>query len=232
MLSEFLSLYVRAKFEKILTNCILLLILFFWLVPFDFLLHLEWYFYLLYSILFILIIYSLTLRRIKRTCIILDSKLSRETFLEEVGLEPLKRKKITKSYKKWLIKDAKVRNLDISFKPKAKYYSTTCCYYCCYCTVPIALLFGTFSLVYSPQIARWMITPGIIFLAILTFFLMERSSNKETYKKLDSEMKQILFEEETSYKPLKKRKMTYKYKAWLIENQKKEESFYFDMYEK
>jgi hypothetical protein len=61
---------------------------------------------------------------------------------------------------------------------------------------------------------------------------MDRSSNNEVYKKLNSEMKQILFEEETSYKALKKRKMTYKYKSWLIENQKKEESFYFDMYEK
>jgi hypothetical protein len=91
MLLEFLSLYLRVKFEKIVTNSILLLILFFWLIPFDILLNLEWYFYLFFSIIFFLILYLLIIRRIKRTCIMLDSKLSRETYLEGVGLEPLKR---------------------------------------------------------------------------------------------------------------------------------------------
>lgn len=232
MLLEFLSLYLRAKFEKIVTNSILLIILFFWFIPFEILVNLEWYLYLTFSTFFILFLYLLIIRRIKRTCIVLDSKLNRDIFLKQSGLNPLNKGKLIKNYKKWLINDAKVRNLNINFKPKAKYYSTTCCYYCCYCAIPIALIFGTFSLVYSPQIARWIVTPSIIFLAIIVFFLMDRSSNKEIYKKLNSEMKQILFEEETSYKALKKGRMTFKYKAWLIENQVKEDTFYFEMYEK
>lgn len=232
MLLEFLSLYIRAKFEKIVTNSILLIILFFWFIPFEILVNLEWYLYLTFSILVILFLYLLIIRRIRRTCIVLDSKLNREIFLKQSELEPLNKGILVKNYKRWLIKDAKARNLNINFKPKAKYYSTTCCYYCCYCTIPMALIFGTFSLVYSPQFARWVITPSIIILAIIVFFLMDRSSNKEIYKKLNSEMKQILFEEETSYKPLKKGRMTFKYKAWLIENQVKEDNFYFEMYEK
>lgn len=232
MLLKFLILYFHAKFEKIVANSILMIILFFWFVPFEILINMKWYLYLAFSLIFLLILYLLIVRRIKRTCIILDSKLNRDTFSELMGKEPLNNGKLIKSYRKWLIDDAKKHNIDINFKPEAKYYSTTCCYYCCYCTVPLLLVFGTFSLVYSPQFARWIISPSIICLAIIVFFLMEKSSNKDIYKKLDSEMKQILFEEETSYKPLKKRKKTFKYKAWLLENQKKEDSYFSEMYKK
>ncbi|MFX1498493.1 MAG: hypothetical protein ACFFBH_13280 [Promethearchaeota archaeon] len=232
MLLKFLILYLRAKFEKVVANSILMIILFFWFVPIEILINLKWYLYLLFFLSFLFILYLLILRRIKRTCIILDSKLNRDNFSEQMGIEPLNNGKLMKSYRRWLIDDAKNHHIDINFKSETKYYGTTCCYYCCYCTVPLLLVFGTFSLVYSPQFARWVISPSVIFLAILIFFLIERSSNKEIYKKLDSEMKRILFEEETSYKPLKKRKMTFKYKAWLLENQKKEDSFFTDMYKK
>ena len=52
--------------------------------------------------------------------------------------------------------------------------------------------------------------------SMLTFgIIVERRATNMKYKQLDSEIKQILFEEETGYSPLVKGKYTFKYKAWL-----------------
>lgn len=222
MLIEFLSLYLRDKIDKIVVYSILVLILFLWLFPFDILQSIAFYFYIIFAIFIILLFSFFILRRIKRTCIIFDSKLNREAFSKETGGKLLKKKKLSKSYMNWLIKKAKNQNLDFSFKPNTPYYSSSCCYYLCYCTFPMILIFGVITLVFIPPMYEWFIPPLIIILTMLIFFFMQRNSNNEVYKNLHSEIKKIIFEEETGYKPIKRGKFTYKYKAWLILNEKRD----------
>jgi len=54
--------------------------------------------------------------------------------------------------------------------------------------------------------------------------MMEKKSIGQIYKHNDSEIKQTLFEEETGYKPIVKGKFTFKYKAWLMLNERKMEN--------
>jgi hypothetical protein len=51
---------------------------------------------------------------------------------------------------------------------------------------------------------------------ILLCVALEKRNIGILYKQLDSEIKQILFEESTGYVALEKGKFTYKYKAWLV----------------
>ena len=56
---------------------------------------------------------------------------------------------------------------------------------------------------------------------------MEQRSISQIYKQLDSEIKQILFEEETGYKPIVKGKLSFKYEAWLMLNERKRGNYLF-----
>ena len=71
----------------------------------------------------------------------------------------------------------------------------------------------------------------ITMLSIIGFIIflvkMEQRSISQIYKQLDSEIKQILFEEETGYKPIVKGKLSFKYKAWLMLNERKMGNYLF-----
>lgn len=224
MLKEFFSLYLRGKAEKIISNSFLLLVIILGLFLLDIIPPLEWYIYVSFLGLFLLFLFLLVLRRIKRTCIALDTKLKREQFLDDTGLESLKKNKLTKAYKKWLIRDAANKKLDIQLKPKTSSSGIPYCFYCCYCIIPLVLVLGLITIIYTPEIIQSIIIPGIFVGLFIIYFLIQKRINLYTYKEMDSEIKQVLFEEETGYKAIIKGKFTFKYKAWLIQNEKKDET--------
>ena len=224
MLKEFFSLYLRGKAEKIISNSFLIIIIILGLFLLDIIPPLEWYIYVSFSGLFLIFLFILVLRRIKRTCIALDTKLKRKHFLDETGLDPFKKNKLTKAYKEWLIRDAANKKLDIQLKPKTSSSGISYCFYCCYCIIPIVLIFGLITIIYTPEIVQSIIIPGIFLGLFIIYFLIQKRIYHYTYKEMDSEIKQVLFEEETGYKALIKGKFTFKYKAWLIQNEKKDET--------
>ncbi|MFX1587861.1 MAG: hypothetical protein ACFFC1_06885 [Promethearchaeota archaeon] len=224
MWKEFFSLYLGGKAEKILSNSFLILIIVLGLFLLDIIPPLEWYIYVSFSSLFLIILFLLVLRRIKRTCIALDTLLKREHFLDEIGLEPLNINKLTKPYKRWLIRDAANKKLDIQLKPKTRSSGIPYCFYCCYCIIPFVLIFGLISIIYTPEIVQRIIIPGIFVGLFIIYFLVQKRIYHYTYQEMDSEIKQVIFEEETGYKPVVKGKFTFKYKAWLIQNEKKDET--------
>ena len=67
---------------------------------------------------------------------------------------------------------------------------------------------------------------SVIFVGCLVLLCvaLEKKETRTYYKVLDSEIKQILFEEEIGYKPIVKGKFTFKYKAWLMLNERKKEN--------
>lgn len=222
MIKQFLFLYLRDKVDKIISYAILILIIILVLFFLDILPSFEWYVYLSFGLLFLLLLYLLIIREIRKMYIILDKKIKREEFLNKIGLEPLEKNKLSKSYKKWLIKDAKIKNLDIQRKPKVSTSGISYCFYCCYCIIPFVLIFGIITMIYTPEIVQMIMIPVIFFVLILGYFLIQKRIYYYMYKEMNSEIKQILFEEETGYKPIIKGKFTFKYKAWLIQYQKKE----------
>jgi len=224
MLKEFFSLYLRGKAEKIISNSILILIIILGLFLLDIIPPLEWYFYVSFLGLSLIFLLLLVLRRIKRTCIALDTKLKRKQFLDETSLEPLERNKLTKVYKRWLIRDAANKKLDIQLKPQTSSSGISYCFYCCYCIIPFVLIFGLIAIIYTPEIVQRIIIPGIFLGLIIIYFLIQKRIYYFIYKEMDSEIKQVLFEEETGYKPIIKGKFIFKYKAWLIQNEKKDET--------
>ncbi|MFX1494553.1 MAG: hypothetical protein ACFFBZ_09755 [Promethearchaeota archaeon] len=224
MLKEFFSLYLRGKAEKIISNSLLILIIILGLFLLDIIPPLEWYIFVLILGLALLFLCLLILRRIKRTCIALDTKLKREHFLDETGLEPLKKNKLAKVYKRWLIRDAANKRLDIQLKPRTNSSGIPYCFYCCYCIIPIVLIFGLITIIYTPEIVQGIIIPGIFLGLFITYFLIQKRIYHYIYMEMDSEIKRVIFEEETGYKPIVKGKFTFKYKAWLIQNEKKDET--------
>jgi hypothetical protein len=224
MWKEFFSLYLRGKAEKIISNSFLFLIIILGLFLLDIIPPLEWYVYVSFSGLVLVLLFLLILRRIKRTCIALDTKLKRKYFLDERGLEPLKKNKLTKAYKRWLIKDAANKKLDIQLKPKTSSSGIPYCFYCCYCIIPLVLILGLITIIYTSEIIQRIVIPGIFVGLFIIYFLIQKRINLYTYKEMDSGIKQVLFEEETGYRPVIKGKFTFKYKAWLIQNEKKDET--------
>ena len=84
-----------------------------------------------------------------------------------------------------------------------------------------------FSNMYLTLTHTIVITLLFIISLIFLFFTMEKRSIDQIYKDVDSEIKQILFEEETGYKPIVKGKFTFKYKAWLMLNERKMGNYLF-----
>ncbi len=143
-----------------------------------------------------------------------------ERFLNENGVNPLKNKKFIKKYKILLLKNAKENDIDIVYKPSFIHTLETYCLLCYFGIVPM-LIFFVFSTIYLSSTHTIVII--LLFIIGLIFFLVmaEKRSIGQIYKYLDSEIKQILFEEESGYKPIVKGRFTFKYKAWLMLNEKK-----------
>jgi hypothetical protein len=146
--------------------------------------------------------------------------LKQETFLNESGANPLENKRFSKKYKILLLKNAKENDIDVLFKPLFNFSLQEFCLLCCFSIAPILIFFVFFTMYLSSTHTIVIILLFIIGL-FFSLFISEKRSIGQIFKLIDSEIKQILFEEETGYKPIFKGKFTFKYKAWLMLNERK-----------
>ena len=146
--------------------------------------------------------------------------MKREMFLNESGANSLKNKRFSKKYKILLLKNAKKNDIDILFKPLFNFSLQEFCLLC-YLGIAPMLMFFVFSTLYLSSTHTIVIILLFIIGLIFSLAISEKRSINQKYKYIDSEIKQILFEEETGYKPIVKGKFTFKYKAWLMLNERK-----------
>jgi predicted membrane protein len=164
---------------------------------------------------FLVIVFYLRLEYHK-LIVVLDTKIKQDIFFNETEKAALKDNSFSKAYRKWLIAKAEIIDKDLYYQPLDFNSGGECCIYCC-TVIILFLLITSFSVIYIQGEIAW-ITAIIIFFTILLMysFLRERADRK-MYKLLDSEIKRILFEEETGYSPLKNGKFTTKYRSWLLQ---------------
>ncbi len=220
MLKLFLSLCFKFKLRRIFTYCILLSIVTFFLISLEILIEILWYIFLLVFICGLLIAIVYLQNKQKKICVILDTKLKQETFLNESGANPLKNKRFSKKYKILLLKNAKENNIDVFFKPSFFFSLQEFCLLCYFGIAPM-LIFFVFSTIYLSLFNAIVLILAFVIGLFLFLVIMEKRSIGQIFKLIDSEIKQILFEEETGYKPIAKGKFTFKYKAWLMLNERK-----------
>jgi len=223
MLKSFLSLYFKFKLKRIYSNCMLFSIVTFLLLSLELFFELPWNLVLIFFVCTIVIAAIYLQNKQNKTCVILDTKLMQERFLNEIGVNPLKNNKFSKKYKILLLKNAKENDIDILYKPS---FIQTLQYYCVFCYLGIipTLIFFVFSTIYLPLTHTIATTLLFIIGSIIFLVILEKRSINQNYKYIDSEIKQFLFEEETGYKPIVKGKFTFKYKAWLMLNERKMEN--------
>jgi len=219
MLKLFLSLCFKLKLRRIFSYCILSIVTFF-LISLEVFFKIPWYYFLIFFVCSIVIAVFYLQNKQNKICVILDTKLMQERFLNENGVNPLKNKKFSKKYKILLLKNAKENDIDILFKPSFIFTLQESCLLCYLSTIPM-LIFVVFFNMYFTLTYAIVITLLLIIGFIFFLVMAEKRSISQIYKYIDSEIKQILFEEETGYKPIVKGKFTFKYKAWLILNERK-----------
>ena len=220
MLKLFLSLCFKIKLRRIFSYCILFSILTFSLIYLKVFFKIPWYYFLIFFVCSIVIAVFYLQNKQNKICVILDTKLMQEKFLNENGVNPLKNKKYCKKYKILLLKNAKENDVDIAYKQP---FIHTLQYYCVFCYLGIApiLILVVFLNIFFTLTHAIVITLLFIIGLIFLFVMMEKRSNNQLCELIDSEIKQILFEEATGYNPIVKGKFTFKYKAWLMLNERK-----------
>ncbi|MBY9016190.1 MAG: hypothetical protein KGD68_10900 [Candidatus Lokiarchaeota archaeon] len=176
-----------------------------------------------YITIFISYVFSLFLYlevKEKKICIISDTKLNQKKYYDETGLEAFGQMKLKAGYREWLILTITENNHEIL---KVQSFLSNIGNYCFYCYFSIILIFiiTVFSSIYL-NLLQTIIVILVVFISIITICIIgERRTTNMRYKQLDSEIKRILFEEETGYSPLVKGKYTFKYKAWLESSEEK-----------
>ncbi len=220
MLRLFLRFYFKSKLKKIFSYICSLLILEFVILRFEnhFAIHPITYVFFIISFVFSLFLY-LEFKE-KKICIISDTKLNQKRYYDETGLEAFEKRKLKKGYRKWLILAITENNDDIE---ETQFFSGNISYYCLYCyfsVIPIIIM-SVFINMYA-NLSQTFLIIMVVVISIITICLIGvRRTAHMRYKRIDSEIKQILFEEETGYNPLVKGKYTFKYKAWLKLNEEK-----------
>ena len=221
MLKEFLTLYAKRSIRILLCYIILLNLVFLFGIMLGILSNVNFGIILMINV-FIVAIFFLNIEiKQKKVCIVLDTVTLQELYLEEQQNHPVKDRKLTKFYKKWLLTYAINNSIDIRYSPSFYESFHSLCLYCCFNLIPM-LIIGMISLIYLSVLHAWLIILIFSTLSITFYFLMERRSNMLKFKTLDSEIKRIIFEEETGYMPIHKTKLSFKYRAWLIINERKQ----------
>ena len=214
MLRLFLRLFLRSKLKKIFSYICLALILAFVIVFVEnrFEIHPFTYIASIISCVFSLLLY-LELKE-KKICIIADTKLNQKKYYEETGLNASRKRKLKAGYRKWLILTKTESNHSIvktqSFISDMGDY----CIYCYFSLIPIIII-TIYSSMYLTSLQTFVIILVVVISLITLCIIVDRRSSNMWYKQIDSEIRRILFEEETGYSPLVKGKYTFKYKAWL-----------------
>ena len=214
MFKLFLRFYFKSKLKKIFSYICILLILEFVILRFEnqFTIHPVTYIIFFISFVFALFLY-LEFKE-KKICIISDTMLKQKKYYEESGLEASRNSKFTTGYRKWLILTITENNQDIV---KTQFFIGDSSYYCLYCYIsfiPIIIMF-VFINMYANLSQTFLIILVVVISIITLGIIGARRHTIKRCKQIDSEIKRILFEEETGYNPLVKGKYTFKYKAWL-----------------
>ena len=218
MLLSYLSLLLKFELKRILSYfCILFLIIFF-LESNQRMPELPLYFYLVLLVCVLALLLSYIQIKARKITIILDTKLKQEQFLDEKGINPVGGRKSKAKYKYWLLKNAKENKIKSIYKQFFNYYSHNYCLYCYFSIIPIILVWA-FSNMYMTSTEALVISFSFVGCLVLLCTKLEKRAIGNFYKHLDSEIKQILFEEITGFNPINNGKYTFKYKAWLILNE-------------
>ncbi len=215
MVKSYFTLFLKFELRRILSYFILLILIIFFLESSQVALESPLYLYLglLTSISGFMLIYLWI--KAKKIFIILDTKLKQEQFKEEKGINPLEGIRFKTKYNYWLLKNAENGMIRSIYKNFFSYNSQNYCLYCYFSIIPIIIVWVLSNMYMKPTES---LVTSVIFVGclILLCIALEKREIGTYYKVLDSEIKQILFEEVTGYDPLDDGKMTYKYKAWLI----------------
>lgn len=217
MVNPYLSLFWKFELKRILSYIFILFIIIFFLERSQSNLELPIYIYLGLSMSvlgFFLLYLQIKTRRI---LMILDTKLKQEQFKDEKGSNPVEGKRFKAKYKYWLLKNAEKSKIKSIYKNFFKYNSQNYCLYCYFSIIPIIMVW-VFSNMYMTSTEALVVSLIFAGCLVLLCITLEKRESGVLYKHLDSEIKQILFEEITGYNPLDHGKFTLKYKAWLILN--------------
>jgi len=214
MLRLFLRLYFKSKLKKIPSYICLVLILAFVIMSVEIRFEIHPF---IYITIFISYVFSLFLHleaKEKKFCTISDTKLNQMKYCDETGLETFKKRKLVAGYRKWLILALTENNRYKEIPYSKPINFSNYCLYCYFSIIPIIMLSVLFT-IYLP-LSQTFVIILVVVISVITFsIILDRRVTNIRFKQIDSEIKRILFEEETGYSPLVKGKYTFKYKAWL-----------------
>jgi hypothetical protein len=148
--------------------------------------------------------------------IILDTKRKQEIYYNETNMDAFKDNSFSHAYKEWLITNTEVIDKYLYYKPLDFNSGGECCIYCC-TVIILFLMISSFSLIYIHGEGAWITAISIFFTILLMYTFLRERADRKMYKLLDSEIKRILFEEETGYSPIENGKLTFKYRRWLLQ---------------
>ncbi len=214
MLRLFLRLYFKSKLKKIFSYICIILILGVVIVIFEDRFVIPPVTYIIIIISFVFSLFLHLEFKEKKICIISDTKLNQKKYYEETGLEASRNRKFKAGYRKWLILAITKDNQDIV---KTQFFMGNSSYYFLYCYfsfIPIIIMY-VFINIYADVSQAFLIILVVVISIIALCIIGVRRHTTKKCKQIDSEIKRILFEEETGYNPLIKGKFTFKYKAWL-----------------
>ncbi len=220
MLRLFLKLYFKSKLKKIFSYICLIIILAFLIGILENIFYIHPFTYIIFipSCIFSLFLY-LEVKE-KKICTVLDTKLNQKKYYDETGLETGEKGKLKAGYRKWLILSITENNHNIV---ETQFFSNNISYYCllCYFSIIPIIIMSVFINMYA-NISQTFVIILVVVISIITLCIIGgRRTTNMRYKQIDSEIKRILFEEETGYSPLVKGKYTFKYKAWLKSSEEK-----------
>jgi len=220
MLRLFLRLYFKSKLERIFSYICLVLIIAFVIVSVENRFDINPFVYITVFVSCVFSLFFYLQVKEKKMCIISDTKLNQKKYFDETGLEITRKNKLKAGYRKWLILTIAENNQDIvksqSFINDVSKY----CFLCYFSIVPIITITVISSIFLT--LSQTIVIIFVVFISVITLCVIGgRRSANIWYKQFDSEIKQILFEEETGYSPLVNNKYTFKYKAWLKSDEEK-----------
>jgi len=173
-----------------------------------------------YSLIFwgcaILIVIAYLIFDYTKLSITLDTKTKQEIYFNETDRPALKNNSFTGDYKHWLLINADPDQLYLFYKPFDFNSGGECCICCC-TSIILFLIITSFSFIYIQGDMGWIIALSIFFTIMATYPILRFRSERKMQKLLDSEIKRILYEEETGYSPFRDGKFTFKYRTWLIQ---------------
>jgi len=214
MLRLFLKLFFISKLRKIFSYICLFLILVIAILSVESRFDIHPYSYLVIFITGIICLFLYLEVKEKKICIHLDTKRNQKKYFNEKGLEPFRKRKFNADYRKWLILTITENNRDIL---EIKSFVGSISNYFLYCDISIVpfTIITVFSTIYFTLLQTFVIV-SVVFISLITLCIIgDKRVTKMKFKLLDSDIKRILFEEETGYNPIAKDNFTFKYKIWL-----------------